>query len=142
MKTKTTVQEVTYDELVNLFSTAMLGNYRWSIDYDDERWNEDTLEGSVAAALLGGDTIFVYDNDADGDAYGVLPHFQQDDGSVRYNVMLCDIMKGVENIMDSEESHLKKIVCEWTTPDESGDMDIMDADALLQFIVFGELIYG
>lgn len=140
MKTKTTVQEITHDELVNLFSTAMLGNYRWSIDYDDEKWQRETLEDSVAAALLGGDTIFLFDNDADTDAYGSLPSHVEDDGTVRYNVSLCDIMRGVEKILDSNEFWLKKKVFEWADPD--GDWDIMDADALLQFIIFGEVVYG
>lgn len=140
MKTNTTVREITFDELVNLFSTALYGNARWDIDYNDEKYRDQTLDDSVAKALLGGDTVFIYDNYADMEAYGSLPSHVEDDGSVRYNVALCDIMLAVEKIMDGSDCHMKKIVAEWADPD--GDMDAYEADELLQFITFGEVIYG
>lgn len=131
---------LTHERLSDLFCTAMLGNYRWSVEARDEKWSQALPEDEAAAALLGGDVVYVFDNDTESNSYGNLPSHMDEDGVIRYSMTLCDITVALEKIMDGDDCHLKKIVEEWTGP--NGFHDVTGADELLQFIVFGKIIYG
>lgn len=139
MKIETFVKEISHEELVNLFSTALLGNYRWGIDYDDEDCDEDTAEDTIASLLLRDRVVYVYDNDAEGEVYGKNAVIQKD-GSAKYSLTLSDIIAGVENIFNSKEYDLMETAIEWINPD--GMLDVIGADNILQYILFNEIIYG
>lgn len=139
MKIETFVKEISHEELVNLFSTALLGNYRWGLDYDDDDCDWNTVEDVVAELLLKDREIYIYDNDAEGEVYGKNAVIQKD-GSVKYSLTISDIMAGVENIFNSKDCDLIEMVLEWIKPD--GMMDVTGADNILQYILFNEIIYG
>ena len=69
MKTKTTITELTHDDLVNLFSTALYGSSYLSADWDDDLpTNEDSCyEDTIADILLAGGHVYVKDHYAEGE---------------------------------------------------------------------------
>lgn len=163
MKTKTTITELSHDDLVNLFSTALYGSSYLSADYTIEDRKSvnvsdgDCYEDIIAKILLSGKSIEVTDNYAEGCSYGSLPYrFQDkdnDDSSVIYRVTLDDIIRGLEMAADGTFNADDD---EWTEQTKRSaresfdsfmdkdkcDFDLVMADILMQIILFDEIIYG
>lgn len=163
MKTKTTITELSHDDLVNLFSTALYGssylsaNYtiedRKSVDVSDA----DCYEDIIAKILLSGKSVEVTDNYAEGCSYGSLPYkFQDkgdDDSPVIYFVNLESIKRGLEraadgtfNVGDDEWTEQTKrnarVSFDSFMDEDRCDFDLVRADILMQIILFNEIIYG
>lgn len=163
MKTKITITELSHNDLVDLFSTALYGSSYLSADYtiEDRKSvdisDDDCYEDIIAKILLSGKNIEVTDNYAEGCSYGSLPYrFQDkddDDSSVIYRVTLEDIIRGLEKASDGTFNAGND---EWTErtkksarvsfdsfmDEDRGDFDLVRADILMQIILFDEIIYG
>ena len=146
MKTKTIITELNQEDLVDLLCTASYGsnwldceaNDREGVDIKEEDCHEDIL----AKCLLAGKKITCYDYHAEGDTYGV------------YEISLDDIMAGLGKCADGtfrigygdgkgERAWLKECYAHFSDPDDGRmQMDLPEAEALMQVIMFGELIYG
>lgn len=154
MKTQTVVTDITHDDLVNLLCTAHEGNdwLGFSIPKGNyvgtELENEsDCREDRWAKVLLSGRTLFAEDHYAEDkdEFYGSLPHKwcffdTPDEGWIRYTFSLEDIKKGLGRAYSSG-GYLAKYVRD-LMDDDSTDFDLTEAEALMQFILFGEEIYG
>lgn len=165
MKTQTTITELGHDDLVNLFSTALYGSSYLSADYtieDKKSVNpskDDCYEDIIAKILLEGKSVEVTDYYAEGQSYGSLPYWLQDeedeDAAVIYRLTLEDIKRGLERaangtftittnlgedyVKGEKESALASFNSFAT---ESLDFDLVRADILMQIILFDEIIYG
>lgn len=149
MKLQIKIKEVTHDELVNLFSTATYGS-SWLVirnpkgsykgtALEDEN---DSCEDSWTKVLLNGGTIYCYDNYAEDEDefYGNLPHKFTDYG-MRYELTLKDLIKGLEYVANKDNEYNIKCFNDWRT--EANDFDFLEADNLIQCVLFGgEAIYG
>lgn len=148
MKAKIIISEITHDDLVDLFSTALYGNYSWSADYDSKFYREkcdakedDCYEDKLAKCLLNGGTIEIGDRNAEdaSDVYGNNKRVYWDDEQeiMIYPITLKDIKKGLEKAYENGQAERVN----WLI-NEPCQMDMIDADVLLQYIVYGEVIYG
>ena len=148
MKTKTIITKITKDDLVNLFSTATYGSSYFDVakkkkDYygtelEDEN---DCREDTWAKILLAGKSVYVFDYYSEEVAYGNLPHeWDEKRDAMRYTVTLDDIKKGLQKALDNGGWDAK---CAFDLiNDDSCDLDLTEAENLLQIITFGEAIYG
>lgn len=148
MKTKTVIEEFNQEDLVDLLCTATYGseffscripkgNYKGTELEDDN----DCREDSWAKVLLAGKTLYVYDYNSEEVAYGNLPHkWIPEENAMRYTITLEDIKKGAQQVLDSNNNYDKKCMQNWMAGE--GDMDLYEAENLLQLFVFGEAIYG
>lgn len=153
MKTRTIIEELTQEELVNLLCTATYGS-EWLAITAPERTGVEILpndcrEDVWAKALLAGHKIKCYDHYADGDRYGNLGGVIKEDGTAVYFVGLKEVKDGLQKCADgtmkADTSHERIWLqeCFLSFKDEdAGDFDLVRADALMQIILFGELIYG
>lgn len=163
MKTKTTITELSHNDLVNLFSTALYGSSYLSADYtiDDRKSvdvsDDDCHEDIIAKILLSGKSVEVTDDYAEGCSYGSLPcKFQDkddDDSSVIYFVNLESIKRGLERAADGtfnagddewteQTKRSAKVSFDSFMDEDSCDFDLVRADILMQIILFDEIIYG
>ena len=148
MKTKTIITEITHDDLVNLLSTASYGSSWLGLNYDSTEYHElpnkdegDCIEDKMAKLLLAGCSVELYDMYAEdnSDFYGKLPHYwDADNRTMDYEVRLEDIKKGLQKAFKDKyaSKYARDLAC------EGDDFDFIEADALIQFILFGEVIYG
>lgn len=161
MKTKTIITEINHDDLVNLFSTALYGSQYWGVDYDTNGFRKipnpddcECIEDKLAKMLLNGKPITIYDMYAEDeeDFHGDLWHqWDGDNGTMDYLVNLKDIEKGLQKCLDGtfkvndgcdeEISYMRKCVTN-LIDSENGDLDLYEAQNILQVIVFGKIIYG
>lgn len=139
MKTEIKVHSFTHNELVDLLSTALYGSSWFDADYDRtiynklEKTNGDCYEDKLADMLLAGCKITIIDMEAEGEKYSdKCVRIDEDDESAVYEVRLEDFLQtastkeGYQLVMDVL----------------SGEGDFYTADAFLQRVVFGEVIYG
>ncbi len=151
MKTHTTITELTHEDLVDLLCTATYGS-SWLGCYAPDHeglsiTDTDCREDIWAKALLAGKNIVAVDHYAEGEVYSDkgLIDIKSDDDSAIYTLSLEDIKKGLEMALngtfktndDSEVDWLHDCVSDLM----SGDLDLVEADALMQIIMFGVLIY-
>ena len=156
MKTKTTITELTHDDLVELFSTALSGSSYLGADYEESiEYNEkDCFEDILANILLHGGCIKVNDYYSEGDVYGELPHeLDEDNGCTTYFVTYDDIKRGLERAADGtfnagndkwteQTKRSARVSFGSFMNEESCDFDLVRADILMQIILFDEIIYG
>lgn len=141
MKTKTIILELDHEDLENLFSTGLYGSNYLDADYvqNEDLADYECFEDKLAKSVLAGRAITFRDMYAEGCVYGNLPHEieDSDDEVVSYRVTLEDIKRGLEKAADT---------CPWAfrafADEDSPNWDYYAGDALLQIIIFGELIYG
>lgn len=139
MKLEFKVTELSHVDIVEILSSACYNNECMSIRYnknllkDIPRHGSDCFEDRAADLLLAGKHIYVIDWDAEGQAYGDLPHSELEDNVLKYRVTLEDFIKG----MNTEKAmpYVYQL-------HEEGMLDSYNAYMLLQIIVFGEEIYG
>lgn len=140
MKYNLLVTELTHDELVNILSMLFCEN-DFSVgckkkDYaqvPEDKRNGDCIEDKCADVLLNGGKIYITDVQAEEQVYGNLPHtIDAEDESVTYEVTLQDFFKGLSNADATE----------WVKELADENDDYWTAYNLIQFVLFGELIYG
>lgn len=144
MKTKTTVTEITHDDIVNLFQYLYSSDY-FIVSYDTTPLKEkpECFEDCIAELLLMGKSIKVGDMYADDETcfFGDNPHkYLENEGVMWYKINLNTIKKGLAKAMSDETSFVQQSASHLMT--EPGSLDYWECDALLQTIVFGKLIYG
>jgi hypothetical protein len=150
MKTRTTITEITKENLVDLLCTATYGN-NWceifrnkEISGDVKAEENDCREDLWAKVLLGGWSLYFADYYAEDEDehYGDLPYEWDEDGKcMNYRFNLQDVKRGLAKAADSDSEFARKCF-ESLRDDESVDLDLTGADTLMQYIIFGEPIYG
>lgn len=150
MKTKTTITEITHEDLVNLLSCASYGSSWFAFDYDSEEYknledksDDDCIEDKIAKLLLAGKTIEFHDYYAEDeeDFYGNLAHDWDDDACCMvYTITLEDVKKGLEKAFDGNDWERGCVIC--LVEDDAWNLDQPRAETLCQLIMFGEQIYG
>lgn len=155
MKMTINIQSVSHEDLVNLLATAIYGSYYLMSNYLDSALPEEgeTHEDILAHKLLNGNIIAITDYNAEGEAYGNLPHIVNDDYSVSYFVTLENIRQGLEKAAngtfsipsgDDEELGERQAAQRafGSFGYDNNDFDQIRADVLMQIILFNEIIYG
>lgn len=147
-----TLTGLTQDQLVNLLSTALTGNNALAIDYDPE--NEfskkgDYIEDSAALTLLNGGFIILTDlyaedeEDTQGE-YTDTTFWNDYWNAISYPITYKDILDRLNKILAKGDDNSKwchKLLA--ALEDEDGcDFDFFDGWNLVQFIMFGDVIYG
>jgi hypothetical protein len=148
MKLISTISEITRDDLVNLFNTSTYGSNYFDVikkkkDYYGTELEDanDCREDTWAKILLSGKPVYVLDYYSEEESYGNLPHeWDEKRGAMKYTVTLEDIKKGLQKAIDNGGWDAK---CAFDLiNDDSCDLDLTEAENLLQIITFGEAIYG
>lgn len=159
MKTKTTITEINHDDIVNLLSTGIYGSEIFMLDYNsrtyeklENKGNEECLEDKCATLLLNGKSITISDrySEDESDFYGVLSHKWDKEYEVMdYKVTLDNIISGLQRCLDGtfkindgcdeEVGYIRKCMSDLMN---DGDLDLYEAQNILQVIVFGQIIYG
>ena len=128
------ILKLTLEELSDIISTAFYGNNYMAVDYQGNPSTfHDCFEDNVAQVLLDGGTILVTDQaQLEGDTYGDLPKYVDNDGYITYKVTLEDILKGSSN---SECFEMIQSLL-------NGEGDMYTGWNLFQMIIFGEIVYS
>ena len=160
IENNTKILKITHDDLVNLFSTALFGNNWVSCEYDKDYYNSltmgqvqgDCYEDKIADVLLNGGNIYLFDEYAEGECHNGKGEVidGDEDGSVMYTINLDDVINGLEASFNGTFNHdndnnMKSWVrecAEALAEDDAINLDLPMADALLQVIMFNEVIYG
>ena len=156
MKTKTTITELTHDDLVELFSTALSGSSYLGADYEEsiEHDEKGCFEDILANILLHGGCIKVNDYYSEGDVYGELPHeLDEEDECTTYFVTYDNIKRGLERAADGtfnagndkwteQTKRSARVSFDSFMDEDRCDFDLVRADILMQIILFDEIIYG
>lgn len=150
MKTRTTITEITKKNLVDLLCNATYGS-NWieifrskEISGDVKAEDNDCREDLWANVLLGGWSLYFADYYAEDEDehYGDLPYeWDKDDKCMYYRFNLQDVKRGLAKAADSDSEFSRKCF-ECLREDESTDFELTRAETLMQYIIFGELIYG
>lgn len=151
MRTTTTIEGVSLENLVDLFSTATYGSswldifapVRTGLHIEDTDCREDVW----AKALLAGHPIECTDYYAEGERYGHLPSVVKDGDEATYTITLQDVLDGLQKCVDGtfkgdKSEHDRLTECFEHFKAGEGDMDNPEAEAIMQVIMFNELIYG
>lgn len=157
MKTKTIIEEIGHEDLVDFLSTALYGSQMLTCSYSTETYKayckvdeQDCIEDKMAKLLLRGDEISIgdmYAEDED-ETYGSELYHEWDAkrGIMWYDVTLDDIKRGIQTCLDGkgtdEDNNAYLRRCAMDFINGGGDMDLPEAEAIMQVILFGELIYG
>lgn len=158
MKTTTTITEINKEDLINLFCTALYGNNWLIADYDYEKYksifdkDDECYEDKLAKIILNGGTIELVDMNSveeEEGAYGANErvYYDEERSAFVYPINYSDIVIGLQNALDknvtchcNEEDWLRQAAMRFVN--ESSSFDLADADALMQAIMFNELVYG
>ena len=156
METRTIIESIGHEDLVDFLSTALYGSSWLSCDYSKDDYklycdvNErDCIEDKMAKLLLADKEIMIGDRYAEDetDTYGTtLPHEWDGHNYVMwYTVKLSDIKRGVQTCLDGkgkdgDEAYLRRCATDYVNGE--GDMDLPEAEAIMQAILWDKLIYG
>lgn len=161
MKIKNNVEiiDITHEDLVNLFSTALYGSSYLSAEYDKDFYNSipkdkkegDCFEDHIADVLLNGGEIYIYDAYSEGEVYSkngeLIKEEYGGEEYAQYTLTLTDIIEGLQRAANgtyktnNDTKFIRQCFNEFACED-CYDLDLTDADALMQIITFNELIYG
>ena len=114
------------ENLVDLLSTAFYGNEWFTCEIPD-KWkylvksSSDCREDKWSDVLKGGGNITITD--------------WEDDES-KHDISLEDIVKGLEKLYNEHLNVYARVMS------FDGDADFYDADAVMQYAVYGEWVYG
>ena len=159
------IDSLELSDLVNLIATGIVDSTRFEALYHKPTYNdlpdkdaEDCLEDKCAKVLLAGGTIKVIDFYADGVGYAGndVPFLIKNDDTVEYTVDLKRIIDGLENAANGEfipssdhdadilqeRKYVREAFDEFSLGEDAGGFDADYADALVQIILFGEIIYA
>lgn len=150
MKTETKITDITHEDLVDLFSTATYGSNYLSLRFITENDyygteledSNDCWEDKFAKLLIAGGCIEVLDYFAEDkdDFHGDLSHSPSWDGQcMSYTINLTDIQNGLQKALDKGHYEAR---CARHLIEQEGDLDLQEAEDLMQVIIFGEIIYG
>ena len=143
---------MSHEDLVNLFSTALYGSSYLEADYDADFYKSipkdkrigDCFEDKLADVVLNGGQIYFYDNYAEGEVNSTLGEVidnGEDEPYVMYTIHLENIIEGLEACCNKKRGDWEYDCFNDFENDGSG-FDLMEADVLLQNILFLETIYG
>ena len=140
MKTKTTITEISHEDLVNLICTACYSNYRMDFSYNKKGYEhlmseDDCAEDEAAKILLAGGKIEITDAEAEDadDLYGDKGYWDEQYQLGCYPISLDDIKTGLQNAfdgtfkvnVDGEADWLRE--CAQHLIEDAGDMDLPEA---------------
>lgn len=148
MKVEVTIKEITKDDLANLFSIGLTGSSFLGCDYDKKAYQslsdaseDDCIEDKLAKLLLAGHSIELWDLEAEPeDHYGTLEsRYREAYRCMAYKVTLEDIKKGLQNSATNDDTadYFMDFIKE-----DAYNLDLIGGEALLQVIMFNEVIYG
>lgn len=156
---KVKVKSLTQQDLTDLLCTAISDRIQYLYLHNPKQHYEayckvdpeDCLEDRCAKVLLSGGKIRITDYDADGVGYtgNGVPFKIGNEDQVTYTVGLKHIISGLEKAangdfvpcgIDNEEEVVRKAFDDLAKGDD-GELDDLEADLLMQFILFGEIIY-
>lgn len=124
---------LTHEFLTDWLSIAIYGNFWCECAihadtpddvYEDAKKNNDCREDVWADVLLNGGALNIIDTE----------EYEDDEDGAQHKVTLAGIEKSIPLFMLNYPNRWTAIM------DET--MDSNDADALLQFVIFGDVIYG
>lgn len=148
MKVKTIIEEITHDDLVNLFGTALYRSTWLDATYDKKTYlnlpntNEnDYVDVILARMLMSGHTIKMSDYYAEDkyDYHGNRVHaWDEKNKCMRYTISLQDVKDGLQLALNDDDSWHR----DCATKLMYDDLDQPMAELLCQMIMFGEEIYG
>lgn len=139
------IKKIEKEDLVNLLSTSVYGSTTFALDWDEDEYRQFSVEGDcyedvLAKMLLAGKTIFVLDFESEECSYGNLPHeWDVEEYCMKYTVGLEDIKKGIAKAFEHGE-YARECVTDFIN--DNGNLDLSEVEELLQWIVFGESVYG
>ena len=146
MKTKININaELEHDDLVNLFSAALYDNPAFDCTYTNESKDKvyttgDCYEDVIAKILLNGGVVYVADaySETDEDVYGNNKRVYWDEfhGCMVYPITLQEVVAGLE--LASSKGEARKVM---KLLNDDFTFDMIDANVLMQYICFGEVIY-
>lgn len=147
MKATINIKDISHEDLVDFFSTALYGstNFYGHLlhEYAHLEGDERIYEDKIANVLLKGGKFSVVDMEADesvnGPAKGVEARVIED-GQVEYTFDLEAVKKGLKRAFTDTKGGGFPAILNLLLDD--GTFDATDADNLLQMIVFGEIVYG
>lgn len=131
--TMTVEQKVTTYQLITILETALdypFGSWvrkcKWMHSLDD-RMNEKVMNAIV---------------DPDEELVAVTMDNPEDDGKTQVFkvITIKSMVDGLQEMCNSKTRSYTQLAHQMVNPD--GDYDVIAADALLQTIVYGEVIYG
>ena len=110
MKLKNNVEiiDITHEDLVNLFSTALYSSSYLSAEYDKDFYNSipkdkkegDCFEDHLADVLLNGGEIYIYDAYSEGEVYSkngeLIKEEYGGEEYAKYTLTLTDIIEGLQ----------------------------------------------
>ena len=144
MELEIKVKSMKQEDLVDFLSTALYGNGNYRTEYNTGCYNsvckvdEDDCFDKV---LLAGGDISIADMLSEDSAckYGDNPNafWSEQAKAVIYPIKYDDIIKGLNKA--AANGYAMEVLA---LADGEGDFDALDADSLLQFVLYGELIYG
>lgn len=150
MKTKTTIIEITQEDIVNVLADVLYSCYWMSCDYDNTEYEklenkskDDCVEDKLAKLLLARKSITLVDTYAEDedDVNGDLEHeWDEELGGMAYKVTIDDFKRGIEKCLNSDEMYKRDSAYKVFFTDCEGDCN--DADIVVQTIVLGDYIYG
>lgn len=147
MKTKTTITDITREDLVDLLCTATYGSNWLGMQYDKTKGEGETYEDVAADILLKGgrvEMIDYYAEDSD-DVYTDKGYWETD--AAIYPITLEDIKRGLEAVADGtikNDDSIKRVAkhgLDALMDRDSSNFDYVYADCLIQSIMFNEIIY-
>lgn len=153
MKTRTIIEEINHDDLVDLLSTALYGSSMFACDYSKDEYREfcqvdenDCIEDKMAKLLLAGKSIRIgdmYAEDEDDHYKGLNSYHWDDEREIMwYDVTLDDIRIGVQRCLDckDDDGYIRRCAVDFING--VGDMDMPEAESIMQVILWEGLIYG
>lgn len=154
MKTEILILDINHEDLVELLSTALYGSHFLGCDYqvgDNMETvkfeEEDTcFEDRAARCLLQGKYIEFLDRYAEredeDEPCGNLPHYWDErENCMAYKVYLQNITDTLSEMFENGDEWAKECVINFTRYEE-GDFDQPQAECIIQYILWGEEIYG
>ena len=118
------------ENLVDLLSTAFYGSTWFTASVDKEKYgnlikpSSEYREQIWADVLMGGGTLIVTETET------------EVDDEVEHEISLKDICKGITKLHDKHLNVYARVMA------FDGSADFYDADAVIQFAVFGEWVFG
>lgn len=151
MRTKVVVTDITHDDLVNLFSTALYGSSWLGCEYkidnnkkEVEFKETDCYEDKIARCLLEGKKVELLDRYAEDetDSYNsAIEHYwNNEEECMCYKISLSDIESGLSRILASQGWGAKYVMSLINSDDD--DFDQAAAESIIQRILWNQEIYG
>lgn len=143
MKVSVKISGLSKEELVDFLSTALYGNPVFQAYVEDASRHltqgETCYEDKLASALLKGGKIVIVDAEGEeinGPAKGVDAKLDEEQAMAEYTIDLKAVQNGLKRALECFEPSAFRLL------ENDGSFDAFDADLLLQYIVFGEVVYA